>query len=534
MITGTVYSQSLEGKSLMELKGLNTSFHDQAPFYDSYNKLLYYSESNDKGDLDVKRAKWTGQEWIRDSNWKFPFNNTSQNEIYHIDSIGNIYFQGGYMDDQKGKMIYGIFKSRYQNGKYSKPKKLRIKYFKNKSQDQSFCISNDGKVLILSMEAYSTTGVEDLYVSFLNEDSTWTEPKNLGTTINTPFEEFTPYLMPDKRSLYFSSNGHKGGYGSKDIWVSYRKDDTWSNWTEVKNLGPSINTKGMETSFRAIDHEKYEYLITSSRTSSGHSDIFVLRDIDNILDSLTDDFEIEIEPEIIDSTITLQDSIISSIDSPLIEEAIIRDTTVNHLQIAVFAADSKKELSALILYETGKVMDSLNHKIEDISIIPVAFGDSIHLTIKSLDFLPQSKTVIFENQNFGISIKEEFFLDSLVLGKSVKLENVLFKRGTPELLNNSFENLDLVISVLNDRKELNIEIAGHTDNSGNPYLNLLLSEKRAKSIKKYLVEKGIEASRISTIGYGGEKPIASNDSEETMKLNRRVEFKLSERQDNNE
>jgi outer membrane protein OmpA-like peptidoglycan-associated protein len=82
----------------------------------------------------------------------------------------------------------------------------------------------------------------------------------------------------------------------------------------------------------------------------------------------------------------------------------------------------------------------------------------------------------------------------------------------------------MVVSFLKSNEQVNIELAGHTDNIGNPSKNIKLSQERVNTVKEYLVSKGIDSSRITGKGYGGAKPIASNNSEETRKLNRRVEF----------
>ena len=112
---------------------------------------------------------------------------------------------------------------------------MPIEYFHNKSDLQTMCISTDGKVIVMSIESFNTRGAEDLYVSFLQDNGKWSEPKNLGPTINTKFQEMTPRLADDHATLFFSSNGH-GGFGGRDIFVTERLDDTWRNWTPPKEF----------------------------------------------------------------------------------------------------------------------------------------------------------------------------------------------------------------------------------------------------------------------------------------------------------
>ena len=111
-------------------------------------------------------------------------------------------------------------------------------------------------------------------------------------------------------------------------------------------------------------------------------------------------------------------------------------------------------------------------------------------------------------------------------GQTVKLNNVFFVRGQPTLLNTSYPELNTLAKTMLENPTIEIELEGHTDNQGNADANKTLSEERVEAVKKYLVEKGIDAQRISGIGYGGSKPIADNSVEATRKLNRRVEFKI--------
>jgi outer membrane protein OmpA-like peptidoglycan-associated protein len=117
-------------------------------------------------------------------------------------------------------------------------------------------------------------------------------------------------------------------------------------------------------------------------------------------------------------------------------------------------------------------------------------------------------------------------LTPIVVGETIRLPNVYFARGGVTLLESSNESLDQLYTLLNDNPTMRIELLGYTDNQGDTKLNIQLSELRVAAIKEYLVAKGVVASRIAGKGYGGAKPIASNATEETRQLNRRVEFKI--------
>ena len=123
-------------------------------------------------------------------------------------------------------------------------------------------------------------------------------------------------------------------------------------------------------------------------------------------------------------------------------------------------------------------------------------------------------------------LTKDIFLSKIEVGQSVKLNSVLFEKGTAELIPASFPELDRLIDFLHENPTLVIELGGHTSNEGNQDLNLKLSEDRVKSVKSYLVSKGMTANRIEIKAYGSTKPLVKNDTEENRKLNRRVEFTI--------
>jgi len=121
-------------------------------------------------------------------------------------------------------------------------------------------------------------------------------------------------------------------------------------------------------------------------------------------------------------------------------------------------------------------------------------------------------------------VEHNVVLQPIELGTTVKLDLVLFVRGKTEFLEESYEQLDLMIQMMKDNPTMEIELGGHTDNVGNARLNKKLSQERVDAVVKYFIDNGIESKRLTGKGYGGSKPIASNKTEATRRLNRRVEF----------
>jgi outer membrane protein OmpA-like peptidoglycan-associated protein len=124
------------------------------------------------------------------------------------------------------------------------------------------------------------------------------------------------------------------------------------------------------------------------------------------------------------------------------------------------------------------------------------------------------------------NVELNFKLQPIEVGAVVNLKSVLFELGSTTLLDESYSELNTVVDFLNANPKVEIELEGHTDNRGDAKKNLVLSQQRVDKIKSYLVSKGISARRIKGKGFGGSRPIATNNTEEERRLNRRVEFRI--------
>ena len=109
---------------------------------------------------------------------------------------------------------------------------------------------------------------------------------------------------------------------------------------------------------------------------------------------------------------------------------------------------------------------------------------------------------------------------------TIVLKHVFFETGETGLKNHSRFELNNIVQILRDNPDIRIELSGHTDSTGEEAQNLAISRERANSVQAYLLDKGIDASRVATTGYGSSRPIESNDTEEGRTLNRRTEMKI--------
>jgi len=396
--------------------------------------------------------------------------------------IGNVY-------NPDGKMTKGLSNSFTDGNIWSVPQEININGFVNKSYKGAvnYCISSSGKKMIISMEDETTLGKNDLYVSFLQKDGNWSKPKNLDKDINTASSEETPFMASDGKTLYFSTSG-RSGYGQNDLFVSKRLDETWEKWSEPINLGKNINSSGWDGYYTISALGDYAYYVSNSNTF-GNEDIFKIK------------LEEDTKPE-----------------------------PVVLITGRVFNSKDSNSLSSIIKYEdldTG----------EEIGIArsnPLTGEYKIILPAgKNYGFLAETKGFVAINENLNLKDVKEFkeLISNLTLvpiesGQKVRLNNIFFDFKSFELLPQSFSELNRVVELLNDNTDIRIEIQGHTDNVGSNERNKLLSENRALSVYNYLLSKNIPKTKIHSVGFGKDKPIYHNDTEDNRAKNRRVEFMI--------
>jgi len=393
----------------------------------------------------------------------------------------------------------GIAYSVFSNGKWSKPLPVSVDYLINKSAHQSGSVSADGGTMVLSLQAYASRGEEDIYVSTY-QDGKWTQPINLGSTINTSRQEMTPYLSPDKKQLYFSSNGH-GGKGGRDLFVSERLGEGWTDWSKPKNLGSDVNSFGVELNY-FIDVRNSIAYFSSTQNSDGYGDI------------KAHDITIEIEETPVAEEVAFEELVEIS------EEA--SKTFVVYGK--VLSEGNSSPLAAAI----NVVGDGFNQNVNSAEgtgayqvEIPVGLSQ-VFVSIKSPGYMGVNEEIALN----GAGMERNFELTPLEVGAVIRLNKVYFERGTAALLDESFAELERVVDMMNENPEVKIELSGHTDNQGNSKLNIQLSQERVDVVKRYIAEHGVDGKRIKGKGYGGTRPVASNASEETRKLNRRVEITI--------
>lgn len=481
---------------------INSPFDEQSPVLHPSTTELYFtiaanplnvSGKRDPGDIWVSRK--LGDTWSKPELVKGLVNNAGYNAVLGFSADGReMFLYGHYTATGEAAGSQGIAVSKRNGDVWSLPKNETIPYFINRSVGSGGHITSDKSIFVFSAEGrgHDSFGNEDIYVSF-NRTGTWTEPLNLGNIVNSSYQELSPYYDEASKSLYFSSN-KPGGNGSFDVYLSSRLDENWLNWSPPKQASGAVNTEGRELYFRFFENG---YTFTSTLNSDGYGDVR------QILNPITSADSAAPSIPVVEATPVQNDGqkLTGSITDITTGQGVLAKLEFKpHGPAQIVSSQSGQYQATLVLGFKG-------------SVIINAPG---YLTLEEPLVLPRGQQEIEIN----------FTLQPIAVGVSVNLKHVLFRQSSPELLPESYDELDKVVSFLRQNPTVEIELAGHTDTMGSATLNLKLSRERVNRVKNYLVEKSISAKRISGVGYGGKMPIASNKTEEGRRQNRRVEFKI--------
>jgi outer membrane protein OmpA-like peptidoglycan-associated protein len=471
---------------------INSAHTETKPVISGDGNILYFCRQNHPKNIrgkqdeqDIYYSQFKNGKWSEAKNIGWPLNDGNPNGICSVSPDGksllliNEYVSGGYVKP-------GVSISHNTIGGWSFPKKLEIENFYNFSPYVDYFLSSDGQILFLSVHRRDGMGDQDLYISRKLKGK-WTEPVNLGSTINTSGADFAPFLAADGKTLYFASEGHPG-LGGSDIFYSKRLDDSWRKWSSPVNLGTAVNSRTWDAYYSISAKGDYAYFISTNEVN--HS-----KDI----------YRIQLPEE-------------------------VRPEPVVLVKGKVLNANTNEPLSASVLFKREEV--SADHGLarsdpqNGIYKIVLPMGDQYQFKAKVDGYLSLVNSIDLTKANNYGEVEENLYMVPLAKGQKIPVNNIFFVRSKAELLSQSYRELNKLVNILKEYRTIEIELGGHTDNMGQSALNLDLSLRRVATVKQYLVDKGIDAQRLHTKGYGDTQPIARNDRELDRRLNRRVEFTI--------
>lgn len=478
-------------------KHVNTIYGDIGPIITTDGRTMYFTVRDDPATQSTPEEEtsdvWAtttedGLTWTKSYKLGPDINKTRTNNMAAISADNNMML----FCKTEGFQV----RKRTASG-WSEPEWLNVK-FKNEAKHMEGALSADGKAILftvmlpenVSYNPQNKSEDRDIYVTVQDKNGAWMNPINLGKKINTEMDEVSPFLAADGRTLYFGSNGHPG-YGSTDIFMSKRKGNGWTDWTEPINLGPEINTAAFDAYYTIPASANYAYM-SSASNETGKNDIVRIK------------LPQAIKPD------------------PVL---LVLGRTLN--------AKTKEPIKADIIFEDLATNEEAGEAISDPATgsYRITLADGKHYGIRA-----EAKGFLSVNENMELApikeyteVKKDLYLMPIEEGESILLNNVFFEQGKPILKPQSFPELDRLAQILEENPAIKIELQGHTDNVGNKLALQELSEDRVMAVRAYLVNKGIKKDRITGKGFGPNKPIAPNDTEENRQRNRRVEFQITKK-----
>lgn len=473
---------------------VNTAVEEKSPFITADGNQLYFNRKDDpqnyaEGYTDIWMSQYDSiaDSWKQAVHLGYPLNNKGHNFIISITPDGNKALMGNTYKEDGSKGFAGVSLAHKRNGRWQVPVEQTVRGFVNNDKYVNYFLTSDGTKLISSIDDGNSYGNKDLYISFLQSDSTWTKPLNMGPTLNSFMTDFAPFLAPDNKTLYFSSYGHPG-YGSSDIFVSKRLDESWTKWSTPKNLGPEINSEDWDAYFVIPAHGANAYLVSSEDGGYGQGDIYRI---------------------------------------PVPKEA--KPDPVLIVKGKVINKKTNEPLDAIVQYENivSQDREGIAHSYGwDGYKIVLPAGKKFGFRAEAKGFIPQSQNIDLSQLAAFSDTTINLYLVPMEVGQSIKLNNIFFDKGKSTLRDESELELRRMIDILISNSNLHFEVQGHTDSIGESKANQNLSNNRAKTVYNFLVKHGIPAERLSYKGYGAEKPIDTNDTPIGRQNNRRVEIEI--------
>jgi OOP family OmpA-OmpF porin len=457
------------------------------PVLTADEQQLFFTRRNGAADRDTEDLVVS----VKDSNGRFqkpvsisPIINTPENEgTCTVSADGRqIIFTSC-----RGRSGFGncdLFESHRTGNNWSEPVNLGAKINSYAWESQP-SLSADGRVLFFVSDRKGGVGSRDIYRAEKDAAGNWTQAKNLGSNINTRFDEISPFIHANGRTLFFASNGYPG-FGGYDVFQSAWQD---SAWVAPVNFGSPVNNHEDQFSMFITADGSTAYYSHEDAGGQSNSRIYTL--------IIPEQLRIKRYSTSLSGLVTD-----AKTGLPLKAKIELIDLSSHDLVSEVYA-------------------DSINGKYLMVLTRGAAYG----LFVSCPGYL-------YKSLNFNLiegklePVKIDIQLQPVQTGSAIVLRNIFFDSDRYALRPESFPELDETFLFLKSNPSVHIEISGHTDNIGQPDKNLQLSMNRAHAVVDYLIQKGIDSRRLSTKGYGASMPIAQNDTEAGRQTNRRIEFRI--------
>jgi outer membrane protein OmpA-like peptidoglycan-associated protein/tetratricopeptide (TPR) repeat protein len=481
---------------------INTAYSEHSPVISNDDKLLLFTSrgenvtgaggtgSKSKGNVasdgeyyeDIFEAKRINdEEWEKPRSLSGALNGKGHDasiQVFDNDTKMLMYRQ-----DENGDIFY----SERSGGDWTEPKKLNGN-INSKAFESDAYITPDGKTIYFSTGKYSEDGSLDIYFATRQPGGDWGPAKSMGSAINTQYDDDSPYLSRDGKTLYFSSRGHNtmGGY---DIFKS-EWDSVGNKWGRAENMGYPVNTPDDDTYYRLSPDGSYAYLSSYRIGGYGEKDIYTINYIKNAI---------------------IRGKVFSKRDSSTVipgVELVFSGTQADKTALSYRdvtkpeTGDYQVNVLSGRTYQVAVSKDGKNIETQEFAI-PISTNDS---------------TIV--EKNFYVD-----YIDTTSMIAS-QFKKIYFDTDKYKLRPESIRELSNITNILKANPGINISIEGHCDSRNTDEYNMVLGQNRADAAYNYLKKSGIAETRMVTVSYGERRPAAANDSPDNMQLNRRVEFRV--------
>ena len=509
------------------VSGINSSADEENPCISIDGESMLFNSNRSNGhvpndflafDTDIYSTNLSNHVWSKPKNIGAPLNTSAE------EGIGGLSYDGQRMLIHK--IVEGnldVYESTLEGTTWS-ASKVKMAKNVNNEKDQSYGCYEPNNIKVYYVQP-GVKGGGDIYFSgiMIKESEQWNITHSIPwgkgqnvVNVGTKYDESSVYIHPDGETMYFSSQGHNsiGGY---DIFMSKME---LGQWKLPVRLGYPINTPYDDMFFAGTASGKYAYIASNRAGGKGGLDIYKVT------------FLGPKKPPLIDT----EDLLLASVAKPVKDTYIAKEVKVERKSLTVFKGKVIDELTRQPIEAGIDITDNKKGKV-------IAKFNSNSASGKFLLSLPSGKNYgiavtkegyLFHSENFNLPGDSEFNLvhkdvelKNIKVGSKIALRNVFFATGKSEITSDSYAELNRLVKFLKSVPALKVELGGHTDNVGSEASNNTLSQKRADAVVKYLVDKGITATRLSAKGYGPSQPIDTNDTEEGRQLNRRTEFMIT-------
>ena len=537
---------------------LNTSYSEYRPKVNAEETFLYFTTRR-KGESDLvddegryfediyysvkENGEWTEPVRMSDS-----INTDSHDACLYISPDGQMMyvyqFEGG--ADAGGS----IYESRLIGSEWTKPEKL-IADINSEYWETDASVNTSGNIIFFTSDRPGGTGEDnrDIWMMKKLPTGAWARIQPLPTSVNTIYDEESPYLHPDGKTLYFSSKGHNsmGGY---DVFSAELLED--GSWSEVTNLGYPINTTDDDVFYFPSVDGRRAYFSSYRDKGKGGQDIYILTYESE--DSLVQGYS---------PALAIYKGVSKDEKGDVIKDLIIKIVDVNTGEEFGEYRPNQETGKFLFVLEAGKTYE-INYESNDNIVTEVIRVDENGVVTKIKEvteiagvlvvrdvvedsILDLANTDVTETDATNTDVTETDATNTdvtetdavltqtevnntLNTGDVLSINSVMFVYGQVKLIEESQPELNKIVSYMNKYKDAQLVINGYTDSRGEAAYNDRLSKARANKMRDYLKKAGINSSRMETHGYGESKPIADNknsdgsDNPSGRQKNRRVEF----------